>query len=755
MRNRARLVALSSLALLGLAACNGRGDDCVSTRDYFVNEVWGPVMSQSCISCHAPDGQAALVNAEFVLLPSAYPGFLDANFDNIKALSANQYNGVPLLLAKPLGLTEHGGGKLFDEDSDQYRRIKDLLDQLQEPVECPAGGEADDFSQVTQLDPPDTLRKASLHLVGRLPTEQELARVDEGGDDELALVLRELLAEDAFYDRLSLLFNDLYLTDRYLRYTGFAVALLNDDDVPRAGAWYNAQDDQRKQLINAAVAREPLDLINHVVREERPFTEILTADYTVLSPYSAELYDLSLGFSDPSDPRELKEAKLSAVVDGAQVPYPHAGVLTSPMFLNRFPTTPTNRNRHRARNVFKLFLATDILRIAERPIDPAAATKYNNPQRDDPSCSVCHKMIDPIAGAFQKFSDYDQAELIPDREWYPEMYSPGFGNEIMPSDQFDVAPQWLASRVVDDPRFALAAVYAVFSGLTGQQPLTYPADDATDFAPRLAAWQAQDAVLSRIVDDFVADDFNLKTAIVGVLMSPYFRGANASGELSADDTIRLAGVGGGRLSTPELLARKIEAVTGVRWVRGWDLAEYMLTDFRILYGGIDSDTITTRLTQMSGLMGNVASRLANEVACAVTAYEFTLPADQRRLLPHVTLDHLPDGASGDPVPAAIDKIKLNIQHLHRRVLGEELALDSPEIERTYALFYDLWKQGRADLASGVEGEWMEWQCAGRVDPNTQVELPESQQIFTDPNYTIRAWMGVLIYLFSDYKFLYE
>src|SRR5690606_36382346 len=125
--------------------------------------------------------------------------------------------------AKPSGLVEHGGDVLFDKKSDQYEAIEGLLEQLEDPKECPADDGAADFAKVELLDGAAALRKATLHLAGRLPTDEELARVAAGGDDELALIVDEIMEEDAFYDRLTVIFNDVLLTDRYLRYQGFSV----------------------------------------------------------------------------------------------------------------------------------------------------------------------------------------------------------------------------------------------------------------------------------------------------------------------------------------------------------------------------------------------------------------------------------------------------------------------------------------------------------------------------------------------------
>jgi len=109
-------LTLPSLAALGLACLTAgtfsgcsSGDSCVSTREYFANEILSGAMKQ-CAGCHEPGGLASEKGAEFLLLPSTYPGFLDANLEAVREMAKNEYDGTPLLLAKPSGLTEHGGG---------------------------------------------------------------------------------------------------------------------------------------------------------------------------------------------------------------------------------------------------------------------------------------------------------------------------------------------------------------------------------------------------------------------------------------------------------------------------------------------------------------------------------------------------------------------------------------------------------------------------------------------------------------------
>jgi hypothetical protein len=89
------------------------------------------------------------------------------------------------------------------------------------------------------------------------------------------------------------------------------------------------------------------------------------------------------------------------------------------------------------------------------------------------------------------------------------------------------------------------------------------------------------------------------------------------------------------------------------------------------------------------------------------------------------------------------------------VLGEELDAGDAELERTYALFYDTWKEGRDKIASETLNDRLPWQCQARLDPDTGEELPDDQRLSGDEHYTIRAWMAVITYLLSDHGFLYE
>lgn len=765
-------VALVALLAMTSAACAGGDDEadadaptdssaeCLSSQQYFAEKVWIPVLSKVCVKCHSSDGLAAQKHADLILLPTGYPGFMDANLEILSGLARTEFDDVSVLLRKPLGEMNHGGAAVLSQDSSEYRALEEFVRRVKSGEDCKVDSKALTYEDVVLLDAPATLRKASLDLLGQLPAPEQLESLAAEGEAGLPTALSELLEQEPFYARVKEIYNDQLLTDRYLGYNGYAINLLNEQMFPEAvDDTYNQISEEERAMINRAVAREPLELIAHVVRNNRPFTEILTAPYTVMNPYSARMYNADADFDDPTDEREWVEAGIRYFDEnGAVRDYPAAGVLTSPMFLNRFGTTPTNRNRHRARMVFEMFLATDILSIGDRPLDPVASARFANPTREDPSCNACHKIIDPVAGAFQKFDDYDQERYRPAREWHTEMFPPGYGNEEMTLDQYPYALSWLGERIARDPRFVRATVQRVFTALTGQKPLPYPADpDAADFASQLRAWEAQDQFFRATGEAFVGPEgtYDLKVVFREVLLSPYYRARNATGPLSDERAVELSALGTGLLASPEVLARKITAVVGFPWARGYDKADWLLSDYEILYGGIDSDTVTNRLRTPNGVMANVQWRMANEVACASTAWDFSRPTNERLLFPYVGPLDVPEDEAGAPSAEAEAAIRQNLQYLHQRVLGETLATDDPELERTYQLFLATWREGSAAVAEKAESESLTWACRARVNPYNGVELAAEEKLEKDPTYVVRAWSAVVTYLLADYQFLYD
>jgi hypothetical protein len=733
---------LAAGTVLGGAGCNSSASsaDCATTRTYFEREVWSPFMSTTCAKCHTPDGPAVVEShAKFVIQPASYPGFIDTNLATLREVAKIQYEGKSELLLKPLGMMNHGGGPVLEESSDEYKALVELVTRLETTETCTEPVKAT-IANLILLDPPATLRKASLALAGRLPTPEETAAVTKGGDAALDASLDVLMKDPVFLTRLREIWNDFLLTDRFLAYGGAALDFMNEEDYPNVN--YDDKDPDRYRA-NTAIAREPLNLLTYIVKNDKPFTDVVEADYTVVNPFSAKVYGLTdIKFTDPTDQEEFHEAHVTTALG---VAIPHAGMLSTPAFLNRWQTTATNRNRARARRVFQFFLATDVLKIAERPVDATQVTAEENPTHNSDYCTVCHTVIDPVAGTFRGWGEQNYEHFDPMGKWHDEMFPPGFVAVDMPPTSYNKGVTWLGGQISSDPRFALSAVYHVYKGFTGHEPLPYPRDvKAAGFSQQLAGWEAQDAFFREAAEAFTASNYNLKAIVKLVIKSPYFRAI--AGDLTRPHEMK--DLGTSRLLTPEMLNRKIPAVLGLRWARNAD-SDWLSTDYNLLYGGIDSNDVTRRLDTPNGIVTSVGARMSNEVACRATAWDFTKPAKDRRMFPLVELTEVPESA-GNTVEGSVTDIKKNIQHLHELVLGEKLELGDPEIERTYQLFLDTWRELSLSGDTGLT-----YECSGRWDQITGEDLPEGDQITEDKTFAVRSWMAVMSYLLSDYKFLYE
>ncbi len=716
---------------------------CVDTDKFFKEQVWAGVLADSCIACHNPTGQAK--DTDLVLQMADYPGYLEVNKQTIENMSRLEIDDVPLLLAKPSGLVDHGGGLVLPSESDGYALMEDMILRFAAPTHCKNDGDIDRFFDgLQELDEEETLRKAVFLLASRQATEEELAAVRGNGVESLDAVLDEVLREEGFYVRIKEIINDMLHTDAF-RIGDDAVETVDEDLFPMA-FWFddiedNATRNEMRRLTNDAIAREPLEIIEHVLRNDMPFTEAFTGAFTIINPYSAQSYGLGTGmFEDPNDPNEKIEWTFEE--------FPQAGLLTTSVFLNRYPDTPTNRNRHRSRMFYKFFLATDVMSLAGREIDVSSINSHN-PTLNDSACTVCHEIVDPIAGAFQNW-DFEGHYRPLDAGWHGDMVPPGFKDIQIPYEETPQALRWLTSELVQDSKFSLAMVQLVYKGLTGQEPLTEPTEpEDVDYLARIRAFEAQDHVFKQIAEGFTGSEYDLRFIIKELVKSPYFRAVNAEGDLDDQRAMELHDMGTARLLPPEALHRRLISTVGFAWRKNGN--DVLLTGdyYKFFYGGIDSISVTDRLTEINGVMANVVDRMANEVACTATAAEFARPVEERMLFPEVELTAVPGGDDA--------AIRANLVYLHDHLLGESLEPDDPEIDRSYAVFEAVYEDGQAGLMlpENAYPTSLPGPCRATTDPISGEAIPDGQQIVDDPDYTVRAWMAVLTYMLGDYRYLYE
>lgn len=746
---------------------------CAAAPDqYFENEVWAKVGVRKCLTCHRKGGDAE--ESQFLLVDprkSTGTALVEAMRQNRAAfvrMAKMRKNNQSRMLQKVVGQLDHGGKDVVKPDSAEYRVLASFVSQVTRPDADRLSMLAVDpqappfFAGVVMLPDSALLRRATLSLGSRLPTAAESAAVARDGRKALPAILDALMTEDAFYERLREGFNDIFLT---LGVDGNAdQTCLSYEHFEKTRHWYQTFDlghikdkDERQRTewriaaeYRKALLGEPMKLIEYIVRNHRPFTEIVTADYIMVSPHTARgygIFDQAKGqFKNPNDPFEYVPVKLKALVgrsksENQESPtgfYPHAGLLSTFQYLTRYPTTETNRNRLRARMFYQHFLGVDVLELAARVSDAAAVTaKYKVPTMEASECVVCHKTLDPVAGLFQDYWRFADQGVYGLRKggWFTDMFAAGFEGEPLPAKERWRALAWLGERTAKDPRFAVAMVEHVYYLLTGRKVLLPPKEVDDPFYPaRLRAYAEQRRQTESIAARFAQTGFNLQNVFKDWMLCDFYRVDGLATALQ--DPCRRAELddaGLVRLLSPEQLERKVGAIFGEKWGQLND-------QLAMLYGGIDSKEVTDRAADPSGAMGAIQRTLANDVACKHVARDFALPAEKRRLFPGIDPSVLP-GVSAD----RDQKIRRAIVHLHDHILGRGDAADSTEVDRTFRLFADILRDAKERNGLDTRENYL---CR----PNNR-DAPDPAA--NDPHYTIRAWRAVVTYLLRRPEFLYE
>ena len=412
--------------LTNLSTATARGNGMGTAEDVFRTLI-SPIVQSKCVNCHVEGGVSG--NTRLVFVTDSDADHLATNFSVFETLLEEVEGGAQLILNKVQGVS-HGGGIQLAAGTEEFSNMELFLGLLEgEDVGPVAIAPANLFDGVKMASSRNILRRAAIIFAGRIPTEEEYKSIRGASAVEFREAIRGLMQGPEFHEFLIRAANDRLLTDReqdevisasLVNYTNtiydLTVQAESSDDRPLR-RWDNG--------VHHGVTRAPLELVAFVVENDLPYTEILTADYVMANPMTATVYGATTEFDDPTDVHEFRPSRMvdyfrqcegqvvqqrdlgDYVVDPGPCAtrYPHAGVLSDKIFLLRYPTTATNRNRARARWTYHHFLGFDVEKSASRTTDPVALADTNNPTMNNPACTVCHSVLDPVAGTFQDFGE--------------------------------------------------------------------------------------------------------------------------------------------------------------------------------------------------------------------------------------------------------------------------------------------------------------------------------------------------------------
>jgi hypothetical protein len=499
---------------------------------------------------------------------------------------------------------------------------------------CAPAPSTPDVAPIPAMSATDALVRVSLDLRGVRPSVEELTRV-EGDAAALDPLIDAFLDDPRYEGRVRDLWSELYLTRAPSIYVNAATYGLTD-----------------QAAFEVSTGEEALAILGHVAANDLPWTDIVTADWTMADPVTAAIW--------PIERPEGEGWQVSRYTDGR----PAAGVLSTNSLWWRYGSTDSNANRKRANTASLLLLCNDYLvRPLEfdRNVNLLDEDAVNTAIETDPSCTNCHGSLDPLAGYFFGFWWYDPSNPLENVRYFPEREG-RWADYSGKSPAFYGEPGYslrdLGQQIAADHRFPTCAVEQAWELLLRRD---------------VAASDTSALVTHR--DAFIEGGLTMKALMRSIVHDPRY----LSGVTDAEGYVPK------KMVTPDLLATSVEGLTGYTWTyQDYDLLRTDNVGYRTLAGGADGYAVTATATGPNATLVLVQERLAESAAW------YVVEQDPGRLF---TVDFTETPETGRLAMAA------QVQALHRAIFGRVVAADGEEVEAALALWADLYAVERDPRAA--------------------------------------------------------
>jgi hypothetical protein len=415
---------------------------------------------------------------------------------------------------------------------------------------------------------PRLLRRMSLDLRGVLPSEAELDAVE--ADPARVTEFRDVYLEDPrFEERLVALLAERWNTVQDSYEVG-----IKDYFLP----------DETADTFVHSVGEEPLRLIARVIAEDRPYSEIVTADWTMSNELLSAYWPVDYPDGTGWQPSRYTDRR------------PAAGVLSTNGMWWRYVTNQSNMSRGRVAVVSRLLLCTDILARPVRFIRTEAVSS-EEALRTNPACLTCHSAVDPAAATLfgywwlTQYNPYEMQTYHAERE--------PLGPRLLGTE-----PGWygtpidglvdLGDEIAADPRFVRCG--------------------AESFATQLWRRDVRLEDFGRIEDlrqGFVASGLNARDLIRAVTDTPEYQAGGivegAPAEVAGRERVE-------RLLSPNQLKTVLAEEAGFEWTyQGYEQLENDVLGHRVLRGGVNGYS-ATRVQQDMGLTWTLVNTRVAEAA---------------------------------------------------------------------------------------------------------------------------------------------